>query len=55
MCTIRHFAIALALTMIPEEMQTAFMILRQDVAGNTNPVSGICNLQPETVCHVWRS
>ena len=31
MCTTGHFAIALALTMIPEEMQIAFMILRQAV------------------------
>ena len=31
MCTTRHFAIALVLTTIPEEMQTAFMILRRDV------------------------
>ena len=27
----RHFAIVLVLTMIPEEMRTAFMILRQVV------------------------
>ena len=33
MCTTRHFAIALALTMIPEEMQIAFMILSDVVKG----------------------
>ena len=31
MCNTRHFATVLALTMIPEEMRTAFMILRQAV------------------------
>ena len=31
MFTTRHFAIVLALVMIPEEMQIAFMILRQAV------------------------
>ena len=31
MCTTRHFAIALVLTTIPEEMRIAFMILRQAV------------------------
>ena len=31
MSTTKHFAIALVLTTIPEEMLIAFMILRQDV------------------------
>ena len=31
MCTTRHFAIVLVLTMIPEEMLIVYMILRQAV------------------------